>query len=361
MSRLIVEVCRVEAISKHPNADAMELVHVKGWQVCAKIGDFCPGDRCVYFPPDSVLPEELANRLGVLKYLGPLAKDAFGNRPPGGRVRVAKLRGVPSYGLIMPAADNPDWDVGTDVATHYGVTKWEPPPEHADGESEPGHPAFHTYTSIENFRNFPQLFQADEDVIFTEKIHGMNARVGLVPTDAGPVFMAGSHGQRRKEFDAKGRRSRFWEALTDNVKALLDHLAGGGRSVVLFGEIFGSGVQDMVYGHGDGRRSFRGFDIAVNGSYLDFDEKDRLFHQFGVAPVPVLYRGPFVRELVEAYCTGPTTVCEPAQAGKHTFREGIVIAPVRERFCPELGGSGRLVLKAINPDYLLRKDGTEYH
>ena len=360
MSRLIVEVCRVEAVSKHPNADAMELVHVKGWQVCARVGEFRPGDPCVYFPPDSVLPEPLADRLGVTKYLSPMRMNSDGTRPAGLRVRVAKLRGVASYGLLMKA-EEPAWEVGTDVAGFYGVTKWEPPPESADGESERPHPAFHGYTDVQNFRNFPELFRPGEEVIFTEKLHGMNARLGLVQTESGPTWMAGSHGQRRKEFDVQGRRSRFWEALTDAVKALLKRLADGGRSAVLFGEIFGSGVQDMTYGLENGRRAFRAFDLAVDGRYLDYAEKEALLGEFGVGVVPVVYRGPFERDLVDAHCTGPTTVCDPAKAGRHTFREGVVITPARERFCPELGGDGRLVLKAINPDYLMRKGGTEFH
>ena len=41
------------------------------------------------------------------------------------------------------------------------------------------------------------------------------------------------------------------------------------------------------------------------------------------------------------------------------IREGVVIRPARERYSEEL--SGRLVLKSISDDYVLRKGGTEYH
>ena len=99
MSSLIVEVCRVESVQKHPNADRMTVCTVKGWRVCAGLDQFRTGDLCVYVPPDSVLPPELSDRLGVTKYLSPLPTDADGIRPPGGRVRVARLRGEPSYGL----------------------------------------------------------------------------------------------------------------------------------------------------------------------------------------------------------------------------------------------------------------------
>jgi RNA ligase (TIGR02306 family) len=376
---LIIEVCRVEAVEEHPNADRMCVCRVKGWRVCAgrnpETGrnEFAPGDKCVYIPPDSVLPPELADRLGVSKYLGRLAPDADGVRPPGGRVRVARLRGEPSYGLIMPV-DDPALEVGADVAARYGITKWEPPPEIIDGDSAPAHPAFHTFTDIENYRNFPELFADGEEVIFTEKIHGANCRVGLIRTpdvEGGWTFMAGSHGQRRKEFDARGRRSRFWEVLTEPVRELLRHVAttasadwGGAapNDVVLFGEVYGHRVQDLWYGLEKGRCDFRAFDLAVNGKYLDFDVKVALLERFGVGRVPVLYRGPFSRARVEELVSGPTALCPPEQAGKFKGREGVVITPARERaVATDARAFDRLILKAISFDYLERKGGTEYH
>jgi RNA ligase (TIGR02306 family) len=377
MSSLIVEVCRVDRVEVHPNADRMCICTVKGWRVCAGRdpqsgrNQFAPGDPCIYIPPDSILPPELSDRLGCTQYLGSLPKNADGVRPPGGRVRVARLRSEPSYGLIMPPID-PMMPIGTDVAGLLGITKYEPPPEVSDGESAPAHPSFHTYTDIENYRNFPDLFAEGEEVVFCEKVHGMNARVGLIRTpDEGDgwTFMAGSHGRRRKEVGAKGQRSRFWEVLTDPVRALLRHLAdspdlngGAVQGIVLFGEIYGAGVQDMWYGMSNGRFSFRAFDLAINGKYLDFDVKVDLFERFGVERVPILYRGPFRRERVEEHVSGPTTLCPPEQAGKFKGREGIVITPVRERTVATPDHRlDRLILKAISFEYLERRGGTEYH
>ena len=328
---------------------------------------FEAGDKCVYIPPDAVLPPALADRLNVTKYLMPLSRNGDGVRPPGGRVRVARLRGEPSYGLIL-APDDPTAAVGTDVAALYGITKWEPPPDVIDGDAERPHPAFHGYVDLENFRNFPDLFREGEEVVFTEKIHGKNARVGLIRTTGADgkddwTYMAGSRDRRRKEFDAKGRRSQFWECLTDPVKELLRHVASTtGGDVVLFGELYGSGVQDMWYGFENGRIGFRAFDLAVNGRYVDFDEKTALFTRFGVETVPVLYRGPFSRARVEEYVSGPTTVCPLDRAGRFKGREGIVIVPTRERSAAtESTVFERVILKAVSFEYLERKGGTEYH
>jgi RNA ligase (TIGR02306 family) len=350
MSSLIVEVCRVAAVEPHTNADLMEVCVVKGWRVCARKGQFQAGDPCVYVPPESVLPVELSGRIGVTKYLSR------------GRVRVARLRGEPSYGLIMKP-DSPDWAVGLDVAGLLGITKYEPPPEVIDGESLPGHPGFHRYTDIEHYRNFPDVLVPGEDVVFTEKIHGKNCRLGFVRTDDGWEWMAGSHNQRRKELDAKERRSQFWQVLTEPVRELLRHTAGaGGESAVLFGELYGSRIQDLEYGLAKGAIAFRAFDLSVGGKYVGHDDLAGLCGRFGVEQATVLFRGAFSPEAVEAHVSGPTTLCAAEEAGAFPFREGIVMRPTRERLAA-FGGQDmkRVVFKAISFEYLERKGGTEYH
>jgi RNA ligase (TIGR02306 family) len=69
MSTLIVEVCRIEKILPHPNADALELAHIKGWQCVVPKGKYQAQDLVTYVPIDAVLPEALSDRLGVTKYL----------------------------------------------------------------------------------------------------------------------------------------------------------------------------------------------------------------------------------------------------------------------------------------------------
>ena len=71
-------------------------------------------------------------RFGVTQYLSK------------GRIRCARLRGEPSFGLaVKPDADWPD---GADVAAHYGATKYEPPVKIDAGDAERGHPLFARYT-----------------------------------------------------------------------------------------------------------------------------------------------------------------------------------------------------------------------
>ena len=124
MSSLIVEVCKVDEVTPHPNADRMAVAKIKGWYVCvakdASTGEpWCKtGDKVVYFPPDSVLQPAVSDKFGVTKYLGHLPKDEDGTRPPGGRVMVANLRGFKSFGFAGHL-DDPTWEVGKDVAEYY--------------------------------------------------------------------------------------------------------------------------------------------------------------------------------------------------------------------------------------------------
>ena len=444
MSKLIVEVSQIEEIKPHPAADRMCIAKIKGWEMCIGYNpetgkaQFEVGDRVIYIPYDAILPLTLANgptgdppgRLDVAKYCAPVKEDVV---LKGYRVRAARLRGYKSFGIIVAIdpkwGDDPNWEVGADVAEHFGITKWEPVEVCNDGDAERAHVRFHTYVDIEKFANFPDVIKPGEEVVFTEKIHGKNSRYGLVLDtdengDATWTWMAGSHGVRRKEFVTQTRRfdakqlvedgmlpdanvavgqifdgsgvskwkvrelrpsedgrvlfladqvdengepiqslSDFWKFLTQPVRDLLEFVRDQldwpepKYSVILFGEIFGSAVQDMQYGMKDGQREMRAFDIAVNGTYLDYETKVDLCQQFGVKLVPFIYRGAFSVEVMNQHTDGQTTVCDPSNVtGKFKGREGIVMTPVKERMCPEVG---RVVLKSVSVDYLGRAGATD--
>jgi len=181
MSSLVVSVTRISKIRSHSNADKLEIAEVLGWQVVVGKGQFHEGDRVVFFPPDCVLPQHQSDRFNVTKYLA------------SGRVKCAKLRGEPSYGLVVKP-DDETWEDGKNVADHYGATKYIPPVRTVAEDAEEDHPLFYKYTHIENMRNFPAVLSAGEEIVAVEKCDGTSCRVGLVEN----VFMAGSHDLRRK-------------------------------------------------------------------------------------------------------------------------------------------------------------------
>jgi hypothetical protein len=124
----------------------------------------------------------------------------------------------------------------------------------------------------------------------------------------------------------------------------------GFNSVVVYGEIFGNRVQPkMAYGV-VGTLGFRVFDISVGGLYLDWTDVQKACDYHNIPTVPLLYTGPFQPELIDQFMNGPTTVCAQTKvAGSFKGREGIVITPLEEQQMTD--HSGRLIIKAVSPDY----------
>ena len=339
MSTLKIEVVEILDIKPHSNADRLELVKVKGWYSIVSKGKYQVGDPIIYIPVDSILPLELSDRLNVTKYLSK------------GRVRAAKIRGVVSYGLIMENEEN--WEVGTDLTKHYNITKFEPPTRIEAGESTKRHPLLITYTDIENIKNFPTLFQDDEEIIATEKIHGTNCLHGIVINDDdSEEFIASSHRVQRKE-DPK---STYWRTFDEKTKNLLRKAVQGHRSAFLYKEVYGSKIQHLNYGLTD-TISDIAFDLAVDGHYLDYDDFKELCDEYKISTVPVLYRGTFDRERLDDLVNNKQTKTTLGQASH--IMEGIVIKPTKERWSEKTGH--RVILKWISDAYALDKKATDFH
>ncbi len=258
-----------------------------------------------------------------------------------GRVRCARLRGEPSFGVIVDREDKA-WAEGLDVQDYYGITKYLPPIKISAGDAETAHPLFGEYTDVENLRNFPDVFAEGEEVSVTEKIHGTSCRLGLIEGE----WMAGSMSVRRKRPDNLAD-SIYWQPMAlPGVPPLLEHLGRTHRQVILYGEVFGSRIQSLNYGQ-VGALGFRAFDLLADGKYLDADVFAALCAEFAVPTVPVLYRGPYHLETIKALSEGPTTL------DADHIREGVVVKPMVERTDPKVG---RVCLKYIGDPYLFAKN-----
>jgi len=328
MSSLIVPVTTIEALQPHPNADRLELAQVLGWQLVVPKGQYHVGAKLVYFPIDTILPLEISERFGVTKFL---SKQ---------RIRCAKLRGEPSFGLAVPPDE--DWPLGENVADYYHAIKYEPPLRVTAGDAEEEHPLFVAYTEIENMRNFPATFESGEAVILSEKIHGTSARVGMIEGE----LMAGSRQVRRKR-PAEDRFSSntYWFPLSlEPVRTLVEALGSAHRQVILFGEVYGSKIQSFHYGL-HGVLGFRAFDLLLDGHYQDWPDFLEICAHYGVETVPVLASLAFDLPEVRRFSEGRTQLM---QQSAH-IREGVVVRPVKERHDPR---QGRVILKYVSDSYL---------
>lgn len=105
------------------NANRIEVAKIRGWKVVVRKGEFQPGDICVYFEVDSVLPEDER-----FKFLA----DSWNERMQGYRLKTRRMRGQISQGLAMPVSTFPEIEepkakVGEDVTELLGVRLYEPP------------------------------------------------------------------------------------------------------------------------------------------------------------------------------------------------------------------------------------------
>ena len=370
MSQTIISVERVNEVKPHPNADRLDVIQVLGYQVVTGKDNFKVGDLVAYFPPDILLPPAQAKALGVAGYLkhaifpGDAAKTTC-------RVGAARLRGVPSHGFCAPAGHHAmfesslavgseitvtEMEIGTDVTDLYGAHKYVAPVRVGAGDAAADLPAFHKYTSIENIQRYSAAFTEGQPVVITEKIHGTNCRLGLVRDNSGEfTFCAGSHKVRRKEGSGL-----YWEFMDENMMNMLSFLSDADdctgppcHDVVVFGEIFGPGIQDMQYGRTG--HDFRVFDISIDGQYMSYWDMVTTCDAHGLLTVPLLSAGDFSLELVDAHTYGPSTF--DGITAKFKDREGCVIRPTIEAHSDILGG--RLLLKSVSADYLDRKGATD--
>jgi RNA ligase (TIGR02306 family) len=335
MSIFSVPVVRVGAVSRHPNADTLSLTEVRGCPVVLRTGSFVEGDLAVYVPVDAVVDTTVPE----LAFLAAEGKTST-------RIRAKRLRGTFSMGLLVPAPA--DAAEGDDLAERLRIAKWEEPePVSMAGEQAKAPEGLHVPVyELESLRTYRHLLQPGETVYATEKLHGTNARF-LV--DAEGRLHVGSH-RTWKKVDG----TTVW-ARVAREQQLAERLSGS-HGLVWYGEIYGSGVQDMTYGHANGNLSVRFFDVfdAKRGYWLDAQEAINAINARGLDCVPPVFLGRFDAAVIERLAE------EDSIHGG--LREGVVVRPLRERLATAEGGATiRTVLKHVSQRYLLRKGGTEHH
>jgi len=345
MSATKITVERVNEVEHHPNADRLDIVQVLGFKIVCGRDQFRVGDAAIYFPADVLISPQAAEELGVTKYLRNATYPGQTHKTQC-RVSACRLRGIPSHGFVVGPVES-DGAYGTDMTNAYGGFKYEPPVRMGGGDALRENTIFHKYTNIENIQRYPDAIPPGTLVRITEKIHGTSGRIGKCREEDKWEFMAGSHKVRRKQ-----GTGLYWQPFP-LVKDLLDDLCGDKHDVIVFGEIFGQGVQDMDYGV-DGK-AFRVFDISFDGNYLDWVEVEDVCHRSNVPTVPLIYVGPFDQDIVEQLTYGASTFS--GVKGAFKGREGCVVTPLKEQYSPELGG--RMILKSVSADYRNRKNPTD--
>ena len=340
MSELVVKVAKIKEVKIHNNAEKLEICIVNGWQCVASKDRYKADDLIVYFPPDTVLPETVTDGFGVSSYCQ--------RTDQGMRIRQTRLRGEPSFGLIVDLPDNVDWKEGQTVDEYYDAKKYEPPVLGRGGDIlGHNHILFDKFTDIQNLRNFIDIFEDGEEVICTEKCHGTQIRLVKIQENEEELFFAGSknHPRKKPETEEEMKSHFYWYPYTlQSVKDMFAGLKDQYKVIELFGETYGR-VQSLKYGLNG--LAFCCFGLKLDGRYVDFDERVEICEKYGVPVVPVLYRGPYSLEKIKEVSEGNTQIADVVQ-----IREGTVVQPVKERSHPAIG---RVILKYVSDTYLFGK------
>jgi RNA ligase (TIGR02306 family) len=354
----------IGSVSEIPGADNIELVTVGGWNAITKKGEYQVGDKVVVATTDAVIPQALSDLMEVTNYLR-----------KGQRVRTVKLRGVYSECLLIPfkylapkSLEN-NVNEGDDMMTILGVTKYEPPVKtitlQSGGRKVKYHqnPNFHVYYKFPNQKNVPDMFSEEDEVVITRKLHGTNARYGIVRKKKLSLwdrvkmlfgnhwsafeYVLGSHNVE-KGSDSQGfYDTDVWKTVANNYDIrgkLWDHVKDTyepldlTEGVVIYGEIYGAGIQkNYEYGLTDVK--FAGFDVEVDGVYQPYINETVHFDCLQLPQVELLYKGNWSKEEQDKF------VFNNNIEGTKVPHEGVVVKSIT--------GDRRKVSKVINPDYLI--------
>jgi RNA ligase (TIGR02306 family) len=350
-------VCYVEkivSINPIPNADNIELVIVGGWNAITKKGVYSVGDLVIIATTDAVIPSELSEKLEVTNYLR-----------KGNRVRTVKLRGVYSECLIIPTNTvSILLTKGDDLMDILNIYKYEPPVKNIKLSSGKvikykENPNFSKYYKFPNYKNVPDMFTEEDQVEITRKIHGTNARFGIVlktkvslldkvkrffklPYDK-YEYIVGSHNVE-KGSDSQGYYdTNVWKEISDThdikskLEAYIKHMDIG-SGIIVYGEIYGQGIQTN-YDYELEDHNLACFDVTIDGKYCYCDLANYIVNCLDLEYVPVLYTGTWSKEIQDKYVFN-----NYINDGK-VPHEGIVVK--------DITGERSKIAKVINPDYLI--------
>jgi len=350
---------KIKEINSIPGADNIEHATIGGWSCIVKKGAHKVGELVAIATTDAVIPLELSVAMGVTNYLR-----------NGQRVRTVKLRGVYSECLIIPyLPKNMVFFGGEDLMQRLGITKYEPPVKMVQLSSGKkvryqDNPNFTVYYKFPNAKNVPDMFSPEDTIEVTRKIHGTNARYGIVRKKKLSLFdrirkffgiewidydfVVGSHNVE-KGSDSQGYYdTNVWYEINDKYKIKQKmwsyvkkyHSSETfGSGIILYGEIYGAGIQ-KGYDYGLKDQEFVGFDVSINGEYLDANKAfSNIALQLDLDYVDVLYMGPYDKEVIEMYFYNSFI------KGTKVPHEGVVVK--------EISGDRRKIAKVINPDYLI--------
>lgn len=368
-------------IQPHPNAERLEIATVYGFQVIVRKFEYSVGSEIFYIPIDSIVIPELEAQI-----FGPDSKIKLNKF----RVRQIRLRGLASQGMILSKKDVvaylknqgiwfvSDFKLEQNYASLLKITKYEPPEiVNADTRqksirNKPKENAyFHQYGGINNFKWFPLMFKETEEVVVQEKLHGSNIRFSYLPVQVNTLWKKilkffnklpeyeYCYGSNRVQISHASNYKGFFG--TDIYGQVIERLKLFDKiklNETVYGELIGEGIQkNYHYGHKEHHVVI--FDVKIfdpktkTQMWLSPDEVEAYAKERGFDFVPILYKGPYIKDFVLGLAKGDSTYYPT-----HKVREGIVLKS-KLGYNDESCSANKRCLKVINEDYLADASNTD--
>ena len=370
--RKLLRVVVIDEIVEHPNADALELAIVGGWQVCVKKGEFKAGDMAIYAEVDAMLPLDHPT-FSFLEGRNQYTIDGVQYS----RVKTIKLRKELSQGILFPL-NSTNHIEGEDLTGQFKVIKYEAVPERVPGtqlgsmKKNRSFPAFVRKTDQERVQNITRAYNAavatGEEFEVSVKLDGSSFTAYIKGDQFGVCSRnielqldpeKWSIGRQIKEYFVQVKRHGFkyakwvkgvepeansFTALFNelNMKEKLaqarEYLSG---DLAIQGEMVGPSIQGNFEGVDKNRLFvYSVFDIDRQ-EYILPETAQSIVKRIGLDYVPVLHHRMKLPETVAEVlklADGPS-----ALGGK--YREGIVMKSLSRDFS----------FKIISNEYLLKE------
>jgi len=348
MTMMRCPVVRIAKVTKHPNADSLDIINILGYQCVDRCGSWSENQFAVYIPIDSLVNSDRQ-------------EFSFLKRPDKNnivRVKTVKLRGVVSQGILVEAVVGRA--EGEDCSDFYNVEKYEPiescPNPYSKslgGDPKGNFPSHLPKTDVERWQNYPTIFHKFKDKVHiaTEKVEGSSSTCFLKCYDGETVHFGVC--SRNLELKPGEGNNAFWSsAIKFDIEKKLKRIAmmlsisDKDIDIAVQGELTGPGIQSNIYKHKEFQ--FYAFDLLINGQYVPSNRFFELCKLVDIQTVPIVYTGEILpdEKMVE-FAT------DQSQIYGGTLREGLVWKLFEsEESDVEIG---RVQLKVISPEYLLKK------
>jgi hypothetical protein len=341
VKRKLASIQKVLEVSPIEGADRIVQIKVLGWNLVALKDEFQPGDLCVYFEIDSILPD-----VPCFEHIKRGSSKASALR-----LRTIKLRGVISQGLALPikALDSFEeaqilwqdpmftgWSEGQDVTDIIGVKKWEP--------REPGAKQDLVLKEMRGIECFVTVKMDGCSATYVHKdgdYQVCSRNLSLKSMAEKEAMLEQRKAEGKEVWPA--RLDRWWE-MSDRL-GLKEKLEARGNFAIQ-GEICGPGVNGNRLSLTElGFWAFQVFDIDAQ-KYLDYEDFVDFIKDVDLQIVPL--------DFLFSLNHSVEDLLDMAK-GKYNngfHREGIVVRPLKEMGSKVL--KGRASFKVINNDYLLK-------